>query len=52
LCIWRDVSKDNGEIELHIQKVRNKNAGKAGEIVNLKWTRANGIISDTRSYTE
>ncbi len=49
LCVWRDIARNDGSIELHIQKVRNKNAGRAGEVVRLKWTRANGIISDARS---
>lgn len=52
LCVWRDIAKNDGSIELHIQKVRNKNAGRAGEVVKLKWTRANGIISDALLESE
>lgn len=50
-CIWRDQKVNNGEVELHIQKVRNKNAGSAPQTIKLQWTRANGIISDIRKYT-
>ena len=51
LCIWRDVAKNDGQINLYIQKVRNKNAGRPA-LVKLKWTRANGIINDERISTD
>ena len=50
LCVWRDVAKDDGVLQLHIQKVRNKNAGRAGEVVSLNWCRANGCIADAPKY--
>lgn len=50
LCIHRDISINDGKIELHIQKIRNKNAGRAGEKVLLHWTAETGIISCGHRY--
>lgn len=52
LCVWRDVEANNGTIQVHVQKIRNKNAGKAGEVVYLRWTRATGEISESPYETE
>lgn len=49
LCVWREADNPTGIIELHVQKVRNKNAGKAPEIVKLQWTRATGRITDVKT---
>ena len=46
LCVWRDIAKKDGSLEVHIQKVRNRNAGKAGNICKLVWNQATGIIRD------
>lgn len=43
LSVWRDYGNDNNEVELHIQKVRNKNLGKLGQ-VNFYWERTNGLF--------
>ncbi|MEA4863725.1 MAG: toprim domain-containing protein [Victivallaceae bacterium] len=51
LCVWRDVVKNDGLVQVHIQKVRNKNAGTAGKVITLHWTRANGIISEGGRYS-
>jgi twinkle protein len=45
LSIWRNYALDNGVVEVHIQKVRNKNIGRLG-MVPLYWQRANGLFFD------
>lgn len=37
LCIWRDVWEDSAEIEVHVQKVRNRAVGYPG-LVHLSFT--------------
>lgn len=45
IAVWRDYQKNDGMVDVHIQKVRNKNLGTLGH-VTLKWERANGIFYD------
>lgn len=45
ISVWRDYQTDNGNVDIHFQKMRNKNLGKMG-CATLHWCRANGIFFD------
>lgn len=45
ITVWRDVKKDNGIVEIHVQKVRFKNIGKPGRI-ELRYDRVTGRYSE------
>jgi len=47
LAVWRDYGANDGVVEFHIQKMRNKNLGKLG-MVNLHWLWSNGIFAERR----
>ena len=51
LCIWRDQKQNDGTVELHIQKVRNKNAGRAPNTIKLLWTRESGRITNNSRFS-
>ena len=43
--VWRSMKDNNGVVQLHIQKMRNKNIGRMGK-VELQWKRENGVFSE------
>lgn len=45
IALWRDYVLNDDIVQLHIQKVRNKNLGKLGN-VNLYWCRGDGLFFD------
>lgn len=45
IAVWRDYMLDNGVVQIHIQKIRNKNLGKLGQ-VDLYWNKGNGLFFD------
>jgi len=53
VTVWRDYQKDDGVIQVHIQKIRNKNLGRMG-CVELHWFKPSGLffndIEDTREW--
>ena len=47
VSVWRDYAKNDGVVEVHIQKMRNKNYGTLGHC-QLYWNWANGIFTSQR----
>lgn len=45
VAIWRSMAANDGMVDVHVQKVRNKNMGRCG-VAKLKWTKATGVFSD------
>lgn len=50
LAIWRNLEKNDGEVTVHVQKIRYKHIGKIGN-VNLYWDKVSGCFID-RNYQE
>ena len=53
IAVWRptrvDKQDNNNVVDIHIQKVRNKNLGKTGT-VKLQWTKANGLFTEHSQF--
>jgi len=47
IAVWRDYSLNNGVVQVHVQKVRNKMLGKLG-MVELHWLWTNGLFTDNK----
>jgi len=47
ISVWRDYQLNDGIIDIHIQKMRNKNFGTLGS-TKLHWLWTNGIFTDTK----
>jgi len=45
ITVWRDYQLDDGVVDVHIQKVRNKNLGRLGQ-VKLFWHKPTGLFVD------
>lgn len=45
LAVWRSYSNNDGLVEIHVQKIRDKNLGRLGKI-ELYWDRATGILNE------
>jgi len=45
--VWRNYTANDGVVQVHIQKVRNKNLGQLG-MAQLFWHRATGLFLDER----
>jgi twinkle protein len=45
LAVWRDLGKNDGEVQIHIQKIRFKHIGKIGA-VDLYWDKATGCFME------
>lgn len=45
LSLWRDTSKKDNVVELHILKIKNKFIGKANTSISFAWCRENGTFS-------
>lgn len=45
ISVWRDYQKNDGVVQIHVQKMRNKNLGSMG-YVELYWCMANGLFFD------
>lgn len=43
ISVWRDYNMNDGIVQVHVQKIRNKNLGKLGN-VNLFWNKPNGLF--------
>lgn len=48
IAVWRDYNENDGLVQIHVQKVRNKNLGQLGN-VTLRWDKATGIFSDIKT---
>jgi len=46
IAVWRDYDAQDGRVEIHVQKVRDKMLGRPGT-VNLWWQRATGVFYET-----
>lgn len=51
LCIWRDLSTGSKEVELHVQKIRNKPVGRLG-MAKLEYDRVTGRYRDPKMSAE
>jgi len=50
ISVWRSMKDGAGPgVEIHVQKVRNKNLGKTGKMF-LRWTRATGVFSEVDRF--
>lgn len=47
ISLWRDYALNDGVVQVHIQKVRNKNFGSLG-MAELHWNWANGLFTDEK----
>jgi twinkle protein len=47
ISVWRNYQENDGVVQIHIQKIRNKNLGKLGQ-VDLYWHKPNGLFFDER----
>ncbi len=47
IAVWRNLEKNDGEVEVHIQKIRFKNVGKIG-IIYLYWDRISGCFVEPK----
>jgi len=45
LSVWRDYAENDGVVQVHVQKVRNKMLGKLG-MVELHWSWASGLFCE------
>lgn len=50
MAVWRDYGDDSNMIKLAVQKIRNKNLGRIGDI-ELYWNRPNGLFFENASDT-
>lgn len=48
ISLWRDIKAKNNLVQVHIQKIKNKNIGRAGEIVTFEWQRGSGTFKEYR----
>ncbi len=49
LAVWRDYADEENKVQVHIQKVRDKNLGRTG-FVTLHWQRATGLFFESPHY--
>lgn len=47
ISVWRDYQANDGIVQLHFQKIRNKYLGKLGQ-VNLQWFFPNGLFFESQ----
>jgi len=47
LSVWRDHQKNDGVVDVYVQKIRNKNLGQLG-CAPLHWMRPNGLFLENR----
>lgn len=52
LSVWRDYSLNDGVVQIHVQKIRNKMLGRLG-MVELHWMWSNGLfLEEKRELSE
>ena len=47
VAVWRSMIANDGKVQIHIQKMRNKNLGRVG-MVEMSWERSTGLFSEDR----